>query len=480
VQQFKMWIGGKWVDAESGKTFDTYNPATGEKYAQVPQGDKADVDKAVEAARKAFPIWSQTSINDRISYINKIVAALRKRFPEMVDLEVTDHGTPIKIARGLMGGAPGDWEFTVQSIRSIVGEVIPSAWPALFYTRREPRGVCALINPWNVPTAGAMIKLSACLSTGNTCVFKPSSISPLGILKVGEAIEEAGLPTGTVNIVTGPGGSVGESLVTHPDVRMVSFTGSSEVGRRLMSIAAASIKKLQMELGGKNPFIVLADANIDAAAKRGVSTSFFNTGMVCVSPGRYYIHESIYDEFVNKFVAGARNIVTGDPRNEKTDMGPLASAEQRNKVEEYIKIGINEGAKLVLGGKRLETAPFNHGYFILPTVFANVTHNMRIAREEIFGPVVSLIKFSSEEEVVSMANDSEYGLSASVWTRNVAKGINLANRIQSGQVWINDHQRGGIELPAGGYKQSGFSKEKGLMGMEEFTQVKVIGVDLTE
>jgi acyl-CoA reductase-like NAD-dependent aldehyde dehydrogenase len=480
LKNYKMWIAGKWVDAESGKTFDTFNPATGEKVARVTLGAKADVDKAVEAARKAFPIWSQKSLDERIETLYRITAAIRKHYTEMVELEVTDHGTPVKMARGIMSSAPASFEYTAQTIRSFLGQVIPASWPLLAYTQREPRGVCALINPWNVPTAGAMIKLSAALSTGNTCVLKPSSISPLGILKMAEALEEANLPPGTVNIVTGPGEAVGESLATHPDVRMVSFTGSSEVGRRIMSIAGNTIKKLQMELGGKNPFIVLADANIEAAVKRGVATSYWNTGMVCVSPGRYYIHESIYDEFVLKFVAAARNIVTGDPADEKTDMGPLVSAEQRSKVEEYIKIGIEEGAKLVLGGQRPAAPPLNKGYFVMPTIFADVNHNMRIAREEIFGPVASLIKFSSEEEVINMANDSEYGLSASVWTRNAAKGIKMANRIQSGQVWINDHQRGGIELPAGGYKQSGFSKEKSIMGMEEFTQIKLISLDLAE
>jgi acyl-CoA reductase-like NAD-dependent aldehyde dehydrogenase len=480
LKHYKMWIGGKWVDAVSGKAFETFNPTSGEKVAQVPQGDKVDVDKAVEAARKAFPIWSQKSLEERIEFMYKIAAAIRKRFAEMVELEVIDHGTPLKMARGIMSSAPGSFEYTAQIIRSFLGQVIPANWPLLAYTQREPRGVCALINPWNVPTAGAMIKLSAALATGNTCVFKPSSISPLGILKMAEALDEVNLPPGTVNIVTGPGGAVGEALATHPDVRMVSFTGSSEVGRRIMSLAGSTVKKLQMELGGKNPFIVLQDANVDAAVKRGVATSFWNTGMVCVSPGRYYIHESIYDEFVNKFAEGAKKLVTGDPADDKTDMGPLVSAEQRDKVEGYIKIGIEEGARLVLGGARPADPKLKDGFFVLPTVFADVTHNMRIAREEIFGPVASLIKFSSEEEVIEMANDSEYGLSASVWSRNAAKAIKMANKIQSGQIWINDHQRGGIELPAGGYKQSGFSKEKSVMGMEEFTQVKLISLDLAE
>jgi betaine-aldehyde dehydrogenase len=480
LQQYKMWIGGNWVNAESGKTFDTFNPATGEKVARVPQGDKVDVDKAVEAARKAFPIWSQKSLDERIEYLYKIAAAIRTHHAEMVELEVKDHGTPLKMARGIMSSAPGSFEYSAQIIRSFMGQVIPASWPLLAYTRHEPRGVCALINPWNVPTAGAMIKLSACLSTGNTCVFKPSSTSPLGILKLAEILEEVNLPPGTVNIVTGPGVAVGEALASHPDVRMVSFTGSSEVGRRIMSIAGNTVKKLQMELGGKNPFIVLQDANVDSAVKRGVATSFWNTGMVCVSPGRYYIHESIYSEFVDKFVDLAEKIVTGNPADEKTDMGPLVSSEQRNKVEGYIKIGIEEGARLVLGGKRPKTPPLDKGFFVVPTVFADVTHNMRIAREEIFGPVASLIKFSSEEEVVDMANDSEYGLSASVWSGNAARAIKMANRIQAGQVWINDHQRGGIEIPAGGYKQSGFSKEKSIMGMEEFSQVKVISLDLAD
>jgi acyl-CoA reductase-like NAD-dependent aldehyde dehydrogenase len=480
MQKYKMWIGGKWVTASTGKTFDTFNPATGEKIAQVPLGDKTDVDKAVEAARKAFPIWSQKSLDERAKILYQIASVFRKHAAELAELEVIDHGFPIKLARMMMEDFPGFFEYCAQSSRAFLGQVIPSNGPTVFYTRHEPRGVCALIVPWNVPVGGACIKLSAALATGNTVVLKPSSVCSLGTLKLGEILAEVDLPPGTVNIITGPGGEVGEAMVAHHDVRMVSFTGSCEVGKRIMASGAGTVKKLQMELGGKNPCIVLKDANIDAAVRTGVMQSFFNTGQVCTCPGRFYVHESIYNEFIEKFIAATKAFVTGDPMNEKTDMGPLVSAEQRDKVEYYIKLGIEEGARLVYSGKKPAAAAFSQGFWVAPAIFADVTQNMRIAREEIFGPVACILKFSSEIEVVDLANDSDFGLVASVWTRNVAKGINMANRIQAGSVAINDHVKAGIEIPHGGYKESGFSKEKSMLGMEEFTQIKLMSIDLAE
>jgi acyl-CoA reductase-like NAD-dependent aldehyde dehydrogenase len=479
MKNHKMWIGGKWVEAKSGKTFPVYNPATGEEIAQIPLGDKTDVEIAVAAARKAFPVWAGKSPEERSQILYRIADAIKAHKDELIELEVIDHGTPLKVARGMISGAPGMFEYVAQVSRSIMGNVLPPGPGALFYLQHEPRGVCALIVPWNAPFMGTCIKLSASLATGNACIIKPPSICSLEALKLAEILEKLDLPAGLVNIVTGPGNTVGEALSSHPDVNMVSFTGSCETGKRIMSLAANTVKRVQLELGGKNPFIVLEDADLDAAVARAVVVSFFNTGMVCSAPGRYYIHETLYDKFIDKFVAGAKKVITGDPADDRTDMGPVVSAEHRNRVEGYIKAGVIEGAKLVLGGKRPATAPLDKGFFIMPAVFTNVTQNMKIAREEIFGPVGVFLKFSSDDEVIGFANDTTFGLAASVWTKNAPRGIRLANKIQAGTVWINDHQKGGIDIPWGGYKESGFGKEKSWLGLEEYTQLKVISIDLT-
>jgi acyl-CoA reductase-like NAD-dependent aldehyde dehydrogenase len=326
-------------------------------------------------------------------------------------------------------------------------------------------------------------KIAAALSTGNTCVVKPASVDSLSTLRLGEILAEHDLPPGVVNIVTGPGETVGEALASHPGVDMIAFTGSGKTGKAIMAAASQTVKRLFLELGGKNPFIVLEDADLDVAAARAAFCQSLNTGMQCRSPGRYYIHERLHDDFVGRFVAKFKEVVVGDPNDEKTQMGPVASAEHRDRIEGYIKIGVEEGAKLVLGGKRPTKPPLNRGYFVMPTVFTNVTQNMRLAREEIFGPVACIMKFSSEDEVIELANDNTFGLAASVWTKNIAKGRRFADAVQAGSVWINTHQNylGGIGgLPMGGFKESGFGKEGSRMGLEEYTQVKVITIDLTE
>jgi acyl-CoA reductase-like NAD-dependent aldehyde dehydrogenase len=479
-----MWIGGEWVDATSGETYKVFNPATEEEIAKVPLSGKADVDKAVAAARKAFPVWSKKTQHERSEILNQIAVSLRRHTQELAQLEVLDHGAPKRLANMWVQSIPQFYEDSVLLSRTLmeVTEIRPAIPTVLPYLKREPIGVCACITPWNMPFMISQ-KIAAALSTGNTCVVKPASVDSLSTLRLGEILAEHDLPPGVVNIVTGPGETVGEALASHPGVDMIAFTGSGKTGKAIMAAASQTVKRLFLELGGKNPFIVLEDADLDVAAARAAFCQSLNTGMQCRSPGRYYIHERLHDDFVGRFVAKFKEVVVGDPNDEKTQMGPVASAEHRDRIEGYIKIGVEEGAKLVLGGKRPTKPPLNRGYFVMPTVFTNVTQNMRLAREEIFGPVACIMKFSSEDEVIELANDNTFGLAASVWTKNIAKGRRFADAVQAGSVWINTHQNylGGIGgLPMGGFKESGFGKEGSRMGLEEYTQVKVITIDLTE
>jgi acyl-CoA reductase-like NAD-dependent aldehyde dehydrogenase len=479
MREHKMWIDGKWLSAASGKTLTTVNPSTEEEIARIPLGGAEDVNKAVAAARRALPLWSQKPQAERSRILSRITAALEEEHEELVRLDVLEHGTPVGLSNVFMHVPPEHFEYAAQASRAIMGEVISSHPGTLFYTQREPVGVCALITPWNVPLMLITAKLGPALAMGNTCVVKPPSISALTALKFAEILEKLELPPGTVNIITGTGGSVGGVLAVHPGVDMISFTGSVETGKALMAAASGTVKRLALELGGKNPFIVLEDADLEAAVAKAVSCQFCNSGQVCAAPGRFYIHKKLHDEFLEKFVTGAKKVVVGDPNDEKTDMGPVVSAEHRDRVESYINSGIKEGAKLLLGGKRPTTAPLDKGYYVMPTVFSGITPKMTIAREEIFGPVACFMEpFGSDEEVIALANDNVYGLSASVWTRNAPRGIRLANQIRAGAVWINDHMIIGAELPWGGYKESGYGRENGILGLEEFTQVKLISLDM--
>jgi len=481
MYNLKMWINGEFVEAQSGKTYSVVNPATEEKIARLPQGDKADVDKAVAAAKAAFPIWSKKSQMERSLILNKVSDILLDYSDELGKLECLDHGIPINSALW-MGKMPG-WAIrgAAEMAKNVMGEVAPRSSSALIYMQREPIGVCGLITPWNVPLVMAASKLSACLAMGNTCVLKPPSIDSVSTLKLAEALAKSDLPKGVVNIISGPGGLVGEALSAHPDVRMVSFTGSSETGKRIMEVGSCNMKRLTLELGGKNPFIVLEDADIDSAVQCAVHSNFFNSGQICASPGRYYLHEKIYEEFVVKFTVAAKKVVVGNPMDPKTQMGPVVSREHRDRIEDYIKSGVEEGAKLVLGGKRPTAPPLDKGYYVMPTVFTGVTLDMRIGREETFGPVAYIMdKFSSEEKALESVNDNNYGLCGSVWTKNTARGMKLAEGIQAGVVWINEHMLMSQEIPWGGIKESGIGRENTSLALEEYSQLKVVYVNLTE
>ena len=479
MKQYKMWIGGKWIDAESGKTYPVFNPATEAEIAQVPLGGKADVDKAVAAARKAFPIWSKKSQAERSDIAMKIAALLRDNAEELGRIDTLDHGTPSLRAASRAAGSAQWFEWAAYNARSLMGNTIPASSNELAYLQREPVGVVALITPWNLPLLMIIQKLAPALTVGNTCIIKPPSIDSLQALKFGELLDTLGLPPGTVNIITGPGSTVGEGLASHPGVDMVAFTGSCETGKTIMALASQTVKRLQLELGGKNPVIILDDADVNTAVFSMLMFQFANSGQICAAPGRFYVHEKVYDEFLEKVTAAARKMVVGDPADPKTQMGPLVSAEHRDKVEGYIQSAIDEGAKLVLGGKRPTAPPMNKGYYVVPTIFTNVTQKMKIAREEIFGPVVCIMeKFNSDEKVIEMANDTTFGLTSYVWTRDTARGIRFANEIQAGTVVLNNSGSGGPELPWGGYKESGIGKEGSLYGLYDYTNLKRIHVDL--
>lgn len=476
MQQFKMFIGGEWVAALSGKTYRAINPATEEEVAEIPLGDKADVDKAVEAAKQAFPVWSQKPQAERSRILGQLAALQREFVQELTKWEILDHGTPVKLARMQSMFSAMNIEYCAEAARALMGSVPQPAPGSMTCVVREPIGVAAIIIPWNSPILMLTSKMGACLAAGNTCVIKPSAIDSLVTLKYMELISQLDIPPGTVNVVTGPGGTVGEALAAHPDVNFISFTGSSETGKTIMKTASETLKRAQMELGGKNPFIVLEDADIDKIVPMAAGSTCHNTGMVCASPGRFYIHESIHDEFVEKYIAEVNKVVVGDPNDEKTDMGPVVSAEHRDRVEGYIQKGIEEGAKLLLGGKRPTQPPLDKGYYILPAVFTEVKPGTTLFREEIFGPVACFMKFSTDEEVIASANDNVYGLSAGVYSRDVGRAYKIASRINAGAVGVNGGRTLTPETPWGGFKESGFGKENSLYGLEEYTQLKVVAV----
>lgn len=480
MESRNMWIGGQWTEAESGKTFTVTSPSTGEEIGRVPLGDARDVDRAVKAARQAFPLWSAVPQPERSKAVARLAAAMREDAGDLVRLEMTEHGSPMDNARFMVEWSTQLVEFAAQSSRLLKGDVLSPMPNTVTYVKREPVGVCALITPWNAPLMMFAAKLAPALAAGNTCVVKPPSINSLTGLKVAEMVSRLDLPAGTVNFVTGPGGSVGQAIAAHPGVDLIGFTGSTETGRAIMTAAGQTVKRLVMELGGKNPSIVFGDADLEAAVEAGVHCLYHNSGQSCASPGRFYVHESLYEEFARRFVEKSRDFVVGDPFDSRTTLGPMASREQRDRVEHYIRSGVEEGATLLLGGERPTTPPLDKGYYVVPTVFTDVTQNMTIAREEIFGPVACILKFSSDEEALEKANDSPYGLCASVWTRNVPRGIKYVDRLRAGTVWVNQHMKLDDTTPWGGVKQSGMGKESGIYGLSEFTTLKLVCVELTE
>jgi phenylacetaldehyde dehydrogenase len=479
ARKHKILINGKWQDSASGKTFPTYNPATGEVLSQVAEGDREDIDRAVKAARAAFETgpWSQMTPSERGRAIWRLADLLEKHTEEFAQIESLDNGKPLKVARA------ADVPLAVDMLRymagwatKIEGNTIPLSVPYtpgtkyLAYTLREPIGVVGQIIPWNFPLLMAAWKLGPALATGCTVVLKPAEQTPLSALRLGELMQEAGIPDGVVNVVAGYGETAGAALAAHPDVDKVAFTGSTEVGKLILKAAAGNLKKVSLELGGKSPNVVFADADLKSAIPGAASAIFFNHGQCCCAGSRLYVEEKAFDEVVDGVAKKAAKIRLGPGLESVSDMGPLVSEEQLNRVCGFLESGKSEGAKAVTGGERLG----DKGYFVKPTVLVNTNEKMKVVREEIFGPVVTAIPFRDPEELLPKANDTVYGLAAGIWSSDIKKAHTIASKLKAGTVWINCYNIFDAALPFGGYKQSGWGREMGHEVLEHYTETKAV------
>jgi aldehyde dehydrogenase (NAD+) len=480
VRQTKMLIDGKWTNSTSGRTFETINPATGDVIAHVAEGQAPDIDKAVKAARKAFekgPWRRKMSARDRGKCLNRLADLIEKNFDELALLESLDNGKPLKDSRA------ADLPLVLDCYRyyagwadKIEGKTIPISGPFFCYTRHEPVGVVGQIIPWNFPLLMQAWKLGPALAAGCTVVLKPAEQTPLSALRVGELLAEAGFPDGVVNIVPGFGETAGAALAEHNDVDKVAFTGSTEVGKLVMQAAARSnLKRVTLELGGKSPNIIFADTDLDAAVEGSHFALFFNQGQCCCAGSRLFVEQKIHDQFVEKMLKKVKTTKVGDPFHPETTQGPQVSQEQFDRVMGYIEAGKKGGAKMLTGGGRIG----DRGFFIEPTVFSNVSDDQKIACEEIFGPVMSIIPFKDIDEVIERGNRTMYGLAAAIWTRDISKAHRLAAELKAGTVWINCYDVFDAAAPFGGFKMSGIGRELGEYALRNYTEVKTVTVSVS-
>lgn len=475
----RLFIGGEWKDAASGERFASLNPATGEVIAEVGRAGAADVDAAVAAAREALAgPWRSMDAAERGRLLWKLSDAIEARAGELARLESLDNGKPVREARIDIQMVVDTFRYYAGWATKLQGETIPVRGNVLNYTLREPVGVVGAIIPWNFPLLMASWKVAPALACGNAIVLKPAEQTPLTALELAALAAEVGIPAGVLNVVPGYGEDAGASIVAHPDVDKIAFTGSTEIGKLIMRQASESLKKVSLELGGKSPNVVFADADLEAAVRGAFAGIFYNNGQACTAGSRLLVHESVHDEFMEKLVARAARMEPGNPLDPKTRMGPVISQEQLDRVLGYIDTGRREGAELLTGGERAEYEGELKGFWLQPTIFSGVKPDQVIAREEIFGPVLATTTFSDEEEAIALANDSIYGLAAAVWTTDVKRAHRFARAIQAGTVWVNTYHPLDPASPFGGYKQSGFGRELGQHALELYTQVKSVWIDL--
>ncbi len=479
IDHKKLLINNEWRDASGGKTMEVINPATEEVIATVASADRNDVDEAVKAARAAFNgPWGRMSARERGRLVSRLADRLMEKADEVARLETLHNGKPIFESRQIEIPAAAEcFEYYAGWADKIMGETIPVKGNYLTYTLREPLGVVAAIVPWNFPLLLAAWKVAPALACGNVVILKPASQTPLTAIALGEIAVEVGLPPGVLNVITGPGSSVGQAIVEHPGIDKIAFTGDTSTGKGIMRAAADTLKRITLELGGKSPNIILPDADIDAALRGATTGIFYGKGEVCAAGSRLLVAKPIKDEFMEKLAARAKKMVAGDPLDPKTRYGALASKKQLETVQKYVDIARKEGATLVAGGERADIGT-GKGYFFQPTVFDHVTPESTISREEIFGPVLAAIEFADLDEAIARANDSQYGLAAAVWTRDIKKAHYVARRLQAGTVWINTYNVYDTAAPFGGYKASGFGREMSSHALEHYTQVKSVWVDL--
>ena len=478
----RMLIGGEAVDAADGQTFDVVDPATGRTMATAPLGGREDVDRAVEAARKAFDDrkgWANWAAGKRGRSLSKLADLIKKNSEELAQLESHNVGKPITGSRGEVIGASLVFDYYAGAANKLYGQTIPVSKPGLDLTLREPIGVVGLIVPWNFPILMASWKVAPALAAGNTAILKPASYTPLTAIRLGELALEAGIPPGVLNIVTGPGGTAGASIAAHDGIGKVAFTGETTTGQEIMRLASGNVKKISLELGGKSPNIVFADADLEKFAKESPYSVFDNAGQDCCARSRILVERSAHERVVELFVEATRNVKVGDPADDATEVGTLVSAKQRDRVKDYIEIGLGEGATIVVGGTEPDDPALADGAYLLPTVFDGVSNDMRIAKEEIFGPVVSIIPFDTEEEALRLANATPYGLSGSIWSRDIGKALRAAKALQAGVISVNSNSSVHTEAPFGGYKMSGIGRELGMSALDLYTETKNVFIDIS-